>query len=162
MTNATARSTSLSLFLCPSDDNISTFKVDSLGDSTPDYSVPVTDTSGSPVVVGHSNYVGVFGNPEITPDPGFLLPDPDRGPAHRGMFCRNTAVCIADVKDGTNNTLFVGERSTGLAFATWTGAVTGGQVPPKIPDPYNYGPEGAPVLILGHTGDASDVAATYA
>jgi prepilin-type processing-associated H-X9-DG protein len=157
-TNATARATSLSGFLCPSDDGTTTFTVDSLGDSTPNYSTPVTDSSGNPVVVAHGNYVGIFGNPEITCDPGFLLtkdPDtgvPDRLPKYRGMFYRNVSVCIADVKDGTSNTLFVGERCTNLAYATWTGAVTGGQVPPKIPDPYNYGPEGAPVLILGHTG----------
>ena len=66
---------------------------------------------------------------------------------------------MSDVTDGTSNTLFVGERSTNLAYPTWTGAVTGGQVPAHIPDPYNYGPEGAPVLVLGHTGDASDVPA---
>ncbi len=75
--NATARSTSLSTFLCPSDDGRPTFNVDSLNDSTPDYSVPVTDTSGNPVVAGHSNYIGLFGNPEITPDPGFLTTDID-------------------------------------------------------------------------------------
>jgi prepilin-type N-terminal cleavage/methylation domain-containing protein/prepilin-type processing-associated H-X9-DG protein len=164
-TNATARATSLPAFLCPSEDGAPIFKVDSAGDSTPDHSAPVTDTTtGIPVVVGHSNYVGVFGNPEITPDPGFLTTDIDtatqhdrRGPAHRGMFYRNVAVRISDVADGTSNTLFVGERCSSLAYATWTGAVTGGQVPPKIPDSNNYGPEGAPVLILGHTGDASDV-----
>ena len=73
------------------------------------------------------------------------------------MFYRNVALKMRDVTDGTSNTLFVGERSSNLAYATWTGAVTGGQVPPKSPNPYNYGAEGAPVLILGHTGDASDV-----
>ena len=90
------------------------------------------------------------------PTSAWRYPD-RRGPAHRGMFCRNTAVRIADVTDGTSNTIFVAERSSNLAYATWTGAVTGGQVPPKVPDPYNYGPEGAPILILGHTGDSSDV-----
>ena len=107
--------------------------------------------------MAHGNYVGVFGNPEVTPDPGYLSPDPDRSLIHRGMLYRNSKVRFADVTDGTSNTLFVGERSSNLAYATWTGAATGGQVPAKIPDPYGFGPEGAPLLCLGHTGDDSDV-----
>jgi prepilin-type N-terminal cleavage/methylation domain-containing protein/prepilin-type processing-associated H-X9-DG protein len=154
--NAVARVAKLSVFLCPSDAGNATFSVDAYNDSTPDYSTPLTDVGGNPVIVGHSNYVGMFGNPEITPDPGFLLPDPDRSLPHRGMFCRNTAVRIADVTDGTSNTIFVGERSSNLAYATWTGSVTGGQVPPRVDGPSIYGPEGAPVLILGHTGDIYD------
>ena len=154
--NAAARMTSVSAFICPSDSANPTFQVDSLNDSTP-YASPVKDSSGNPVMVAHGNYIGVFGNPEITVDPGFLLPDPDRDITHRGMFYRNVAVSFRDVTDGTSNTLFVGERSSNLAYATWTGSVTGGQVPPKSPNPYNYGPEGAPILVLGHTGDASDV-----
>jgi prepilin-type processing-associated H-X9-DG protein len=143
-TNAAIRTTSLSVFLCPSDGGDKTFNV---------------SAGGNQVLVAHSNYVGVFGNPEITPDPGFLAPVaayPWRSAGHRGMFYRNTAAQFADVTDGTSNTIFVGERSSNLAYATWTGAVTGGQVPPKFPNPYGYGPEGAPVLILGHTGDAAD------
>lgn len=158
--NAAARLTSLTVFRCPSDSSAKrTFVVDVQNDSTADYSTPLRDVNGQPVEVAHSNYVGIFGNPEITPDPGFLSGTAPRSLAHRGMFCRNTTVGIADVTDGTSNTLFVGERSSNLAYNTWTGAVTGGQVPPKTPNPYNYSPEGAPVLVLGHTGDGSDVPA---
>ena len=34
-------------------------------------------SNGNPVLVAHGNYVGVFGNPEITRDPGFLATDID-------------------------------------------------------------------------------------
>jgi prepilin-type processing-associated H-X9-DG protein len=155
--NEQVRTSIVSTFLCPSDIGRDTFQVDVLNDGSPGYSTPLTDANGQPVRVAHSNYVGIFGNPEITCDPGFLLDDPDRSVEHQGMFYRNSAVRIADVTDGAANTLFVGERSATLAYATWTGSVTGGQVPPKTPDLFNYGPEGAPVMILGHTGDASDV-----
>jgi len=154
--NQVVRTTSLSIFLCPSDPGETIFAVDALDDSEP-YQNLLTDAAGNTVRVAHGNYVGMFGNPEVTPDPGFLSPDPDRGPARRGMLYRNSNVRVEDVADGTSNTLFVGERSSNLAYATWAGAVTGGQVPAKMPDPFGFGPEGAPILILGHTGDDSDV-----
>jgi prepilin-type N-terminal cleavage/methylation domain-containing protein/prepilin-type processing-associated H-X9-DG protein len=157
--NAQARMTLVKIFRCPSDaDALETFTVDKLNDPTPGYTTPLTDVNGNPVDVAHSNYVGIFGNPEITVDPGYLLyTQPDRASNHWGVFWRNSATRVTDIADGSSNTLCVGERSHNLAYATWAGAVTGGQVPPKIPDPFNFGPEGAPVLTLGHTGDASDV-----
>ncbi len=139
--NAVPRATILSVFLCPSDGGDKTF----------------TTAGSNPVLVAHSNYVGIFGNPEITVDPGFLLPastNPERSLLHRGMFFRNSGVRMAEVSDGSSHTLFVGERNSELAYATWTGSVTGAIVPPKPGSP--YGAEGAPVLILGHTGDSSD------
>ena len=133
--------------------------MDVLGDSSP-YTTPLT-AGGAPVVVAHSNYVGVFGNPEITPDPGFLAPVaayPWRSVAHRGMFYRNTAVGLVDVTDGTSNTLFVGERCSNLAYATWTGSVTGGAEPRRCPT-LTAGGRRVRILVLGHTGDSSDVPA---
>jgi prepilin-type N-terminal cleavage/methylation domain-containing protein/prepilin-type processing-associated H-X9-DG protein len=150
------RMTSLSIYLCPSDPGDTIFTVNVAGDVEP-YQTPLTDSQGMPVKVAHANYCGVFGQPEVTPDPGFLDPDPDRGLSRRGMLYRNSKVRVTDVTDGTSTTVFVGERSTNLAYATWVGAVTGGQVPAHIPDPFGFGPEGAPLLILGHTGDDSDV-----
>jgi prepilin-type N-terminal cleavage/methylation domain-containing protein/prepilin-type processing-associated H-X9-DG protein len=163
--NIGARMTSLPGFLCPSDPGRTdgmfhgpVFTVDLLNDSTPTYTTPLTDVNGNPVQVAHGNYVGLYGNPECTPDPGFMNPnnDPDYGPAHQGMLYRNSGVKISDITDGTSNTLFVGERSSNLAYPTWTGAVTGGQVPPHVPDYFNWGPEGAPLLVLAHTGDHND------
>jgi prepilin-type N-terminal cleavage/methylation domain-containing protein/prepilin-type processing-associated H-X9-DG protein len=154
--HASVRATVISEFLCPSDIGKSTFVVDKLGDSSPNYDTPLVDSAGNPVEVSHSNYVGMFGNPEISLDPGFLYPSPDRDATHQGMLYRNSKVTIRDVIDGTSKTIFVGERSTRLAYATWTGAVTGGQVPPRT-DVSGYGPEWASVLTLGHTGDANDV-----
>jgi prepilin-type N-terminal cleavage/methylation domain-containing protein/prepilin-type processing-associated H-X9-DG protein len=135
--NATARTIVFPVFRCPTDGG------------PPTFNVPVGSRQ---VSVGRSNYVGMYGQPEICPDPGFLSNDAEYGPPRRGMLCRNATVRIADVKDGTSQTILLGERSSNLAYVTWTGAVTGGTVPPKPPNPMGYAAEEAPVLILGHTG----------
>jgi prepilin-type N-terminal cleavage/methylation domain-containing protein/prepilin-type processing-associated H-X9-DG protein len=88
----------LAVLLCPSDDHVGVF--------TP---------QNAPVDVAHANYVGLFGNNEIEEDPG-------RG---NGLFFRNSKVRFAEITDGLSGTLAVGERSSNLMKATWTGAVTG-------------------------------------
>ncbi len=129
--NEPARLTMLAVFRCPSDELVDPF--------------PVVNAAGQPITtVAHGNYVGMFGTPEITCNPG-------KG---NGVFYRNSRVRLTDITDGTSNTLMIGERSSNLALATWTGAVTGGVVPPVRPS--LLGPEGAPVLVLGHTGLASE------
>jgi prepilin-type processing-associated H-X9-DG protein len=96
------------------------------------------------VNVAFGNYVGMFGTAEITDNPG----------QGEGVFFRNSRVRFGDVTDGTSQTCFVGERSSDYALSTWVGSVTGGQVPPRRPSA--LGPERAPVLVLGHTGDAAE------
>src|SRR5262249_796148 len=113
--NAEIRTTVLSIFQCPSDQIVEPFMVDVLNDPTPDYSTPLLDINGDPLRVAHSNYIGIFGNPEITVDPGFLMRTPSRDGSHRGIFYRNSKVRLTDITDGTSSTLCVGERSSNLA-----------------------------------------------
>jgi prepilin-type N-terminal cleavage/methylation domain-containing protein/prepilin-type processing-associated H-X9-DG protein len=163
--NAAARVQLLNIFQCPSDGVASTFTVQTIGlggDLTNGPFVDLLDINNQPVKVAHSSYVAIFGNPEITPDPGFLTQDIDlvtmedaRGPKHRGVFYRNSVTQFRDITDGLSNTLMIGERSHNLAKNTWCGSVTNACVPPQLNSV--LGGEGAPVLCLGHTGDASDV-----
>jgi prepilin-type N-terminal cleavage/methylation domain-containing protein/prepilin-type processing-associated H-X9-DG protein len=117
--HAAARTQSLSVFLCPSDQHIGTFT-----------------TLTVPVTVAHANYVGVFGTNEIEPNPG----------AGNGTFYRNSRTRIADITDGLSNTFIIGERSSDIALATWTGAIPGAEVPLKR-DPTEV--EGHYLLVLG-------------
>jgi prepilin-type N-terminal cleavage/methylation domain-containing protein/prepilin-type processing-associated H-X9-DG protein len=96
--NAVPRNQILPIFQCPSDEWVGTF--------TPD---------GATVTIAHGNYVGVFGDFEIEDNPA-------KG---NGMFFRNSRIRFADVTDGTSNTLMIGERSSNLSKATWTGVLSG-------------------------------------
>jgi prepilin-type N-terminal cleavage/methylation domain-containing protein/prepilin-type processing-associated H-X9-DG protein len=122
--NAAARVTPLKVFLCPSDN------------APPTWTATQYDALGNPVAticqVAAANYVGVFGVGE----PGV---DGD------GVFYRNSTIRIADITDGTSHTIMVGERTSSLAPATWTGAVTSAEI-----FPYN-----ASNLVLGHTGESN-------
>ncbi|MBL8888882.1 MAG: DUF1559 domain-containing protein [Planctomycetaceae bacterium] len=69
--------------------------------------------------IGKSNYLGVFGTIEIRP----AVIESD------GMFFRNSRVRIAQVTDGTSNTLFVGERTSDLGISTWSGVML------EVPEP---------------------------
>jgi prepilin-type N-terminal cleavage/methylation domain-containing protein/prepilin-type processing-associated H-X9-DG protein len=126
--NAVVRVQSLPVYLCPSDNPPLTF-------------IPLNATAS----LAAANYVAVFGSEEITTDEG----------GGDGIFYRNSKTRIADITDGTSNTLMVGERSSRIAYSSWTGALTGSEVQPNAPTQYGNGSAG--VLCLGHIGYASDL-----
>jgi prepilin-type N-terminal cleavage/methylation domain-containing protein len=155
--NTDISKTSLKVFQCPTD---------TLQDPFPVYDSSFTNPIA---VVAHGNYVGCNGWVECFNNAGGGyqggvgndgLPGL-AGRAGDGLFYRNSRNRMADVTDGTSNTIFVGERSSDHAPATWTGAVTGGRCPAWManqpPSPYSP-PPGPPydnadfdeALVLAH------------
>ena len=94
------RSTSLSVYLCPSD-------------ALPPKPFSVADSSGALLTtLGFANYVGIGGTFEVSAYPDTAT----------GVLFRNKGVRIADITDGTSSTLMVGERSaTRSPQTTWVG-----------------------------------------
>jgi len=123
------RITRLPIFLCPSDDAQPTFDI--YGDA-------------GLVKLAFGNYVGVGGTYEVS---GF--PDSNNGP-----LLRNWQYHALHIRDGTSNTMMVGERASRQSpMTTWVGSLTGATVPPLNPA---YEDEGPPVLVLTNTGEAAD------
>jgi len=71
-----------------------------------------------------SNYVGVFGTLELEDCEGLNPGITCRGD---GIFYHMSHVALADIRDGTSNTLMVGERASRFGYSTWLGAVSEGE-----------------------------------
>jgi prepilin-type processing-associated H-X9-DG protein len=146
-TQATVRTTPLSVFFCPADSmplrwTASDGEVWIFMGKTYSASDPICDVAGS-------NYVGVFG----TGEPGV---------GGDGIFYRGSFTRFIDITDGLTQTLCVGERSTNLNLgrgqATWTGAVPGATFWSCAPSPFDPDSgtcvqESGSGMILGHTGE---------
>jgi prepilin-type N-terminal cleavage/methylation domain-containing protein/prepilin-type processing-associated H-X9-DG protein len=120
--NAAPRAVAFSVFLCPSEIHGPQFVVDN-----------------TTVSVAYGNYVAINGNGGVS----------DFAGTNDGAFLRNRWFRMADIADGLSNTLFVGERCSHMSFTTWTGAVTGGDVPSQL-DPTAV--ESPAALVLSHAG----------
>jgi len=138
--NQTARLTKINTFVCPSDASFQPqFTV--VDDSTSNL------TLGAPICdVASSDYVGCFGKGDVSDIPGR-----DSG---EGLFCRNRSIRLAEITDGTSQTLAAGEKSQNLARATWTGAVSHAAVPiTDLQAENGLSPEGGGALVLSHSGE---------
>jgi len=138
--NQTARLTKVNTFVCPSDASFQV-QLTVVDDSTSN------TTLGTPIcAVASSDYVGCFGKGDVSDIPGR-----DRG---EGLFFRNRSVRIAEITDGTSQTIAAGEKSQNLARATWTGAVSHAAVPiTDLQAENGLSPEGGGALVLSHSGE---------
>ena len=130
--HAAVRVTVLPGFRCPSD--------------TPAGGDTFTAVSGTGTLgqLAFANYVACGGTFEVS-----LFPD-----TNTGQFLRNSAYRMADLTDGTSNTLFVTERwSKRSPMTTWVGAPTGAINPPLNPA---LGDEEAQTLVLMQTGEVAE------
>lgn len=155
--NAQLSRTSLTALQCPSDPLQQSFLV--------------YDVNHNPLTtVAHSNYIGCVGWLECF-NGATGNPQPNQGDdgitggtyglAGVGVFYRNSSISVANITDGTSNTIISGERSSNHSPSTWTGAITGGQCPAWMavtpPSPYSAPPGPAydnadwgEAFVLGH------------
>jgi prepilin-type N-terminal cleavage/methylation domain-containing protein/prepilin-type processing-associated H-X9-DG protein len=118
----------LKSFYCPTDEQIGTFTV--------------TDGGAKSWVLAQASYVACNGNDGV---------DDFTTPPHTGAFIRGTVgFKAAEIQDGLSNTLFVGDRTIKLSYATWIGGPTGA-LNPFLQEPGNFGAE--VTLLLCHAGD---------
>jgi prepilin-type N-terminal cleavage/methylation domain-containing protein/prepilin-type processing-associated H-X9-DG protein len=112
--NAPAVAQNIKFLRCPSDPR-----------QEPIRPADFVNTGGLTGELGRSNYVGCYGNTPFLDEAPVVLTTPLvlDGISGRGTFLRNSRTRIADVTDGTSNTLAVGEKSAANTLASWAGVL---------------------------------------
>jgi prepilin-type processing-associated H-X9-DG protein len=94
------RTTVLSIFVCPTDQSTGVYTMIS------DLGTPMGNSATN-------SYAACYGTGTR------ITPEPDRG---NGLFFRNSRIRLADIADGSSNTLAIGERAARLTRTPWCGA----------------------------------------
>ncbi|AGA25261.1 DUF1559 domain-containing protein [Singulisphaera acidiphila] len=156
--NSTSARTKVAAFICPSSagpsDGFALHKYSNGDAQAPDDAGPFSPT----ITFAHSHYVTNAGinqpwgrSPDYSSDFDIVEPVPGTaGAAIDGPFYRNSRTRVASVSDGLSNTIFLGERTSRLADATWVGVVPFACVPPKPGWPSD--PNSGGDLVGAHSG----------
>ncbi len=122
-----ARTTMLSVYDCPSDQNTGVFTVKT--QRNVDLATAATNS--------YAACFGFGGLPNSNPESG------------NGAFYRNSQTSITDIKDGTSNTFLVGERAAMFAKSPWAGVISDGTIRTTPGAPVYYSLfEQAPVMVM--------------
>ncbi len=112
----TVRSTTPTLFLCPSDFGDPTFPMfEEIGE----HGTHAQESAEVLITLPRANYIGVFG----TTDPDDIPP----GTMGTGIFIQDRPHRFEEVLRGTSHLMMVGERTTRKVPSTWLGFATNGE-----------------------------------
>lgn len=116
--NQQVRETPIASLVCPSDPGQKTFIIGGGEEEEHEHEEGdehSADEEHPLFTVGKSNYPGVFGTLEVE----------DFAAAGDGMFFFQSKIRMADLLDGTSNTLMVGERHSRRGGSVWSGVIEG-------------------------------------
>jgi prepilin-type N-terminal cleavage/methylation domain-containing protein/prepilin-type processing-associated H-X9-DG protein len=140
----------LKAYLCPSDATpTAAFGVPTYGSGQAPTAGGAAPT-GASVLAGPSSYAGVCGGDESDVASGYSAYGNGAG---TGIFFRNSAVRMTDIRDGASNTSMIAERAFANAQGVWAGAITNGAIVRGVQNPcpstgvaWYYSPN----LVLAH------------
>jgi prepilin-type N-terminal cleavage/methylation domain-containing protein/prepilin-type processing-associated H-X9-DG protein len=119
--NQTARETRIAMYICPSDTGPDTVSMYSCGNPPSATNIPMPILSG----LRPAAYVGILGGTNRD-YPNTLVGCYEFQPFN-GIFHRNSRVRVAEITDGTSNTMGIAERDNHFVTTNWVGVIPGAE-----------------------------------